>query len=215
MLEALRGAFRDERVVGEGEPSSSMEALLEGRLAAPEAEALAARVLDDPQLGLELRVRAAMRQARAELGGDAAQIEPAANSSRYRSMLWSGLFAVAAAGLVLVVVRPPSFSNTGTPTLRGEPQAALEPTAPSATLPREAFTLEWTGGPDGATYDLYVTTAELEPVYSVFNLDQREHTLPVSALAEQLSGARLLWRVVAHTPTGRRIHSSAFEVVVR
>lgn len=221
-VEALRRAFRDEPSSGADERphNEDVVALVEGTLAPERARELASQALDDPELALEIRIASAMRSARDLESTEteaSSQADEAANTGNYRRWLFTGALAVAAALLAFFIIRPdtPSFTNEGTPAIRGEPTGALAPTSPSAKLPRDAFILEWTGGPEGATYDLYLTTADLDAVYSAFNLDEVRHTVPEEALAEQSAGTRLLWRVVATSPTGRRTHSSAFEVIVR
>ena len=160
-LEALRQAFCDEPTsAAEGHASSEeVTALVEGALAPERARELASKALDDPDLALEIRVAAALRSAREHdeaqdhAQGHAEPESAAANSGRYRRWLITSVLAAVAAVAVFVIIRPdtPSFTNEGTPAIRGEPTGALQPTSPSAKLPRDAFTLEWTGGPEAAT----------------------------------------------------------------
>ena len=46
-------------------------------------------------------------------------------------------------------------------------------------------------------------------------LRKTKHTVPADALSELPAGTQLLWRVVAVTEQGRRVHSTTFEVVIR
>jgi hypothetical protein len=71
-----------------------------------------------------------------------------------------------------------------------------------ATLKRDAFVLRWDGAPEGARYDLVVTTVNLEVVADVRDLDRPEYRVDPGRLRPLAAGTRLLWRVVAHPPDG-------------
>lgn len=185
--------------------------LLEGELASDEAQALAGRLIDDPELGLQTRVAAALMEARREEEMSTPVRTRESGGSRWP---WAVGFAVAAAALVAVFVRPPTLDSTDDSGIRSGSFQALEPTKPSASLPRDGFALEWTGGPTSAVYDLFVTTAELVPVYQARELSQARKVVPAAALDGFKSGTKFLWRVVAVTRDGRRVHSTAFEVVL-
>lgn len=219
-VQALRDAFAQEVGEAASDDVAKVDALVAGELEADEAAALAERAIDDPSLALEVRVAAAMLDARREVAAtmDEASVTKAApaNSGTYRRALFSVAFAVAAALLVFVMVRPPSMSETGSSAVRAGSQDALRPSeALPASLPRDAFTLKWQGGPTEATYDLYVTTGDLATVYRAFEIAATQHTIDASALAKLPANTAVLWRVVATTPSGRRIHSAASEIVVQ
>lgn len=66
-----------------------------------------------------------------------------------------------------------------------------------ATLPRNAFTLEWKYNiSQSATFDVQVKTETLEPVASAFRLSEGRFTVPEENLANLPSGTRLFWQVV-------------------
>jgi len=87
----------------------------------------------------------------------------------------------------------------------------IDPTAP---LPRDDVTLRWSGAPDGATYDLRVTTDRLAPLHRAFGIEQPEYRIPESDLADLPPGAVILWAVTAHLPDGRRWTSISFRATV-
>ncbi len=215
-LERLRGLFRDDVSNVVAEPGSDVEALLGGELRPDEARALAARTIDDPALALEVRVAASMREALAEEGEQAPTVVPLRPRSNPSSRLvWAAVAAIAAGLLVFFLVKPKTVEPTDDTTVRAGDAGKIQAVAGTKTLPIDAFELRWSGGPTTATYDLFITTPELEPVYQALDLEQPQHRVPQRALSEQTSGDRLLWRVVAISPEGRKVHSGAFEVEVQ
>lgn len=66
------------------------------------------------------------------------------------------------------------------------------------------------GAPDGTTYDVLVTTADLDSVAEASELAEARFELPADELADLPAGTELLWRVVATTPEGRRFTSPTF-----
>lgn len=215
----LRQLFRDEPSLG-GSTDSDVTGLLAGSLDEEDAAALASAVIDDPDLALEIRVAAAMEVAR----GEAESNEPAtvvdldAQRTRRTRVLVTVLVAAAAAAAVFLAVsnasRPPPLEEVRDGGIRAGVDKRIRPVDGIAALPRSAFTLQWRGGPREATYDLFVTTATLAPVYQALELPGASHRVSQEALAEVLPGTTLLWRVVAVTEQGRRLHSTAFEVTV-
>jgi hypothetical protein len=81
-------------------------------------------------------------------------------------------------------------------------------------LPRGAFVLRWTAGPEGTLYDVRVLSEELEPIASAKGLDRTEYQVPEEALAELASGSRVLWQVTAILPDAQRVESETFFAVV-
>lgn len=206
-ISRLREAMRD--VVGEEPTTADVEALLEGRLSTEEAQALGARSIDDGDLALQIRVAAELQRARAEELPGPNVVSP--RGGWRRRAVVAAVFAVAASLLVFVLLKPPTLDDVDSSTIR----AGVEPVAtlvPSATLPKDAFVLEWTDNPSATTYDLYLTTKTLDPIHQALDLQRPRYTVPPSALADVASGTPLLWRVTAVTEEGRRINSPAFEV---
>ena len=117
--------------------------------------------------------------------------------------LWA---RIAAAALVLTagaVVFLRWQGATNDPQLReGSTREIRSLLAENAPLPRDAFVLRWTGAPEGARYDLVVTTVNLEVVADVRDLERPEYRVDPARLRSLAAGTRLLWRVVAHPPDG-------------
>jgi hypothetical protein len=86
--------------------------------------------------------------------------------------------------------REPAYACGGSLIPDGEP------------LPRRRFVLRWSTCPEGTTYDIRVTTEDLEPIARALALDRPEFIVPESALASVPGGGRILWQVTAHLPGG-------------
>jgi hypothetical protein len=87
--------------------------------------------------------------------------------------------------------------------------------AEDVPLPRSDFRLRWSPGPEGARYDVRLTTESLEPVAAATGLLTPEWLVPESALARVSPGARLLWQVEMRLPGGGRRHSETFVASLR
>lgn len=81
-------------------------------------------------------------------------------------------------------------------------------------LPRDEAVLAWAGGPEGSTFDLLVSTEELEPVAEASGLEEPRYRIPPEDLADLPPGAEILWRVEAVGPDGRRVRSPTFVVPI-
>lgn len=98
---------------------------------------------------------------------------------------------------------------------RAQEGAWLTPeTADGAALPRDDFVLRWNAGPQGTSYDIRVTTEDLDLLAQGRMLQVNEFRVPEEALAALSAGERLFWQVTAHIPDGRRVDSDSFLVVV-
>jgi hypothetical protein len=126
--------------------------------------------------------------------------------------------AAAAAALVVAAVgvyqlREPAPPPV--PTLRSAAEAGVvSDLAADAVLPREACVLAWHPEParEGLRYAVQVTTDDLRPVVEADDLAAPRFEVPAAALAELPPGARILWRVEAFLPGGRRLASETFSV---
>jgi hypothetical protein len=150
-----------------------------------------------------------------EEAGAAAEPAPATIRAPWRPRLLpvaATLVAAAlAAGLWWSVVTVPEQA----PVYRAAGEAEIVSLLPEGEpLSREEPVLRWEvaepGAPEGTTYDLLVSTSELELVAEASDLEEPRYELPEEALADLPSGAELLWRVEAITPDGRRITSPTF-----
>jgi hypothetical protein len=81
---------------------------------------------------------------------------------------------------------------------------------PDQPLPRDACVLRWTAGPEGTSYDLTLTTEDLDPLGKAWRLESPEYRIDPQALDGLPPGGAILWRVTAHLPDGRRVSSRTF-----
>lgn len=77
-------------------------------------------------------------------------------------------------------------------------------------LPRRAFRLRWSPGPEGSRYDVRVTTESLQVLAGGQRLAEPSFLVPESALAPLPKDSRILWRVEASLPDGERVASPTF-----
>jgi hypothetical protein len=125
-----------------------------------------------------------------------------------------------AAAAVLIVAVALGLQFTGPwleqqPVYRAQEGAWLTPdTADGDSLPRDEFVLRWNGGPQGTTYDVRVTTEDLDLLSRGRMLEENEFRVPEDALAALPAGEPLFWQVTAHLPDGRRLDSDSFLVIV-
>lgn len=130
-----------------------------------------------------------------------------------RRMRWIPLAAAAALAIVAIglgvhrlAVRPDAA-----PAYREQRETWLVSVLPEGrAFPREEFVLRWAVGPEGTTYDVTVTTEELEPIAQAQRLERPEYRIDPPALEGVPPGAGVLWRVTANLPDGRRVASRTF-----
>jgi hypothetical protein len=82
------------------------------------------------------------------------------------------------------------------------------------SLDRGECTLRWSAGPDGTTYDVRVTTADLTPIAQGFDLTEPRFSVEPSSLGIVPPGEIILWRVTARLPDGRKASSRTFRTSV-
>jgi hypothetical protein len=177
-----------------------------GELPAAERRDLVDRMATDPALAEAWRAALELQRASAS-----------AEATTGRS--WSRSWLAAAALLLLgvgigVFVQFPSPSRDGT--VREPAGYAIEPLVPADTaLPREAFRLRWTPGPQDSRYQVRVTTEDLQVLATVSDLGVPELVLDAGALSAVAPGARVFWQVDATLPGGERVSSETFIVRVQ
>jgi hypothetical protein len=98
------------------------------------------------------------------------------------------------------------------PIYRGETVVPL--TGSEGSLPREAFRLRWQA-PEGARFDIRVTTEDLRVLDTASGLASPEHTVPTESLEGLPSGAKVFWQVEATLPDGSTIQSGTFITEVK
>ena len=81
---------------------------------------------------------------------------------------------------------------------------------PDLALPRDAFRLRWTPGPEGSRYQVRVTTEDLKLLATAADLTTPEFAVDPAVLAGLSSGARVFWQVDVSLANGERRTSSTF-----
>jgi hypothetical protein len=92
---------------------------------------------------------------------------------------------------------------------------SLAPDSLVSSLPRDRFVLKWSPGPQGSTYSVRLSTADLALLLVQQNIAGPELTVPASALAHVKSGERLLWQVEVRLPNGQQVPSETYVVTVQ
>jgi hypothetical protein len=117
----------------------------------------------------------------------------------------AAFFLVTAIGVVSLVNR-----RTGDEfrTSSGFVVASLVPA--DRALPRNAFRLRWTPGPEGSRYQVRVTTEDLRVLATADDLSAPEFAVDPAALSGLPGGASVFWQVDVSLPNGERLTSSTF-----
>jgi hypothetical protein len=127
--------------------------------------------------------------------------------------------AIAAALLIGVsVYRSNEVAPGQAPTYREAeaPQAGIRSLLPPGeTLPRQGAVLRWSPLPGAVSYDVEVSTEDLQPVAAAKGQTTAEYRLPESALAVLPPGSKLLWRIDAVHADGSRESSQTFTTPLR
>jgi len=87
--------------------------------------------------------------------------------------------------------------------------------ASPAVLSRDSFTLEWSGAPEGSTYDVRVMTADLAELTAAFRLREPRLHVTADSLSELAPGDVVLWQVTSYLPDGRQLVSLTFSTTLR
>lgn len=128
---------------------------------------------------------------------------------------WVGVALAAAAVLTLSVslldtATPPTDL---TPTFRDATEANLTSAVDGITAPVGApLTLEWDGPQDGS-YDVVVTTADLQPVDAAGGVPTTRYVIPAQRL-NLPHGTVLHWRVTGQRADGQALQSATFTVTL-
>ncbi|HET8945564.1 MAG TPA: hypothetical protein VFQ07_01160 [Candidatus Polarisedimenticolia bacterium] len=122
---------------------------------------------------------------------------------------WAALAAavIVIAGLGVVMFR----RNEPAPVMRAGDEVAIRSLVPETTpLPREACLLKWSEPAPGARYTVRVGSEDLSAIALAQNLDKAEYKVEAKDLEKLPPGSKIVWRVEATLPDGRRIASPAF-----
>jgi hypothetical protein len=149
-----------------------------------------------------------------------AQAGSGATLPRARTPALRGWPALAAAALLILLVGVTVYQvlqprQPAEPVFRSQQEAWLTSQLPAGQpLPRDACTLRWTAGPPETTYDITVTSEDLEALATAAGLAGPDYRVDPEALADLTPGAAILWRVTAHLPDGGRHSSETFRTIV-
>jgi hypothetical protein len=141
---------------------------------------------------------------------DEAELRPTPSLRVWR---WLPAAAVLVAAVVAVGVFAPweEGEGKGEPVLRSVSTERVRSLVPEdQPLSRTEFVLRWSGGADGARYDLRITDRRLNTLHRATSIDATEYTVPESALSALEPGSIVLWQVETVLPDGRRATSATF-----
>lgn len=131
-----------------------------------------------------------------------------AGSARWTRFAAAALAALTLTGLVLHLMRPRPVES---PAYRvSEQQDIRSLVSAGEALPRSSCVLRWAAGLPGAHYTVHVTDEDLNGVADGRDLDREQFIVPEKALGALPAGSKLLWRVEAFLPDGRRRASPTF-----
>lgn len=178
-----------------------------GKLPPAELRAIVEHLAECPDCAEEWRLAVAFEE---EGGASAPAVPSQRGFPRLVAVAATVLVALLGVGLWWTTFRAPeapvyraagdaeivSLLAEGDPLDRDEPVLRWEVAEPEAA--------------DGTTYDLLVTTADLEMVAEASDLPEPRYEIPSEALAELPPGTGLLWRVEALSPDGSRVTSPTF-----
>ena len=126
---------------------------------------------------------------------------------RFRSLAAA---AAIAAGL-LVAVNVYRDAGPQEPTYRNAEQTDVRSLLPEGTaLPRQGAVLRWSPVPGATSYDVQVSTEDLQVVATAQGQTATEYRIPESGLRSLAPGTNLLWQVDAVFPDGTRQSSPTF-----
>jgi hypothetical protein len=126
-----------------------------------------------------------------------------------------GLAAAAVLALAVVGVQFVP-KNNGVPAYRGDGATIQSLVEEGQGLPRQQFLLRWSAPETpGATYDVEVSTEDLQVVAGGDDLREPRFLVPAHVLAGLPPGARLLWKVDAELPQGGHVTSTTFVTTVQ
>jgi hypothetical protein len=185
-----------------------------GELPAQERHEVVARLAESPAWAEAWRIAEDLWRA-----SEASQPAGEPDSAAEREMRGPAYFArgswLAAAAVVLLGITATLVFRVNAPPPADEFRApgmyAVESAlGADAAMPRDAFRLRWTPGPEGSRYTVRVTTENLTSVASGSDLSSPEYVVPPEALANVASGSRVLWQVDVTLPDGGRASSPTF-----
>lgn len=149
---------------------------------------------------------------------DARPVEPAVEShARARTMSPAWRSAIAAsvilvAGVATYIALP---VRDEFPRYRDAAESLAPVSLVTGSLPRDRFVLKWSPGPQGSTYSVRLSTADLALLFVQQNLASPELSVPASALTAVKSGDRLFWQVEVRLPNSQQVPSETYAVTMQ
>jgi hypothetical protein len=179
-----------------------------GTLPPEERRELVERTASDPQCAETWRVASEMWRASQGSAVDGATVAAPARTTRSVPR-W---LAAAAALLVVTAIGVVSLRNQRSgDEFRASSGFVIGSLVPAdMPLPRDAFRLRWTPGPEGSRYQLRVTTEDLQVLATAADLTASEFVIESAVLSGLTKGASVLWQVDVSLPNGERLTSSTF-----
>jgi hypothetical protein len=179
-----------------------------GELPPEERRELVDRMATDPGLAESWRLAHELQR-----GASPAQVADV-HQGRWWMQPWVAVAALVLLTVGIAVTMQRSRSGEGD-TLRDTRRVQVESLIPADTpLPRNAFRLRWTRGPEGSRYDVRVTTEDLRLLATAMDLSDPELVVNADALAMLTPRSRVFWQVDAKSPAGETIPSPTFVVRV-
>lgn len=179
-----------------------------GDLPAEERRRLVDRMATDAALAESWRIAQELYQA-------APRSEGGVTPTRFWTRSWMG----AAAALLVAVgvgVAVQLWRLTVQDTFRESAAYVVESQLKAdASLPRNAFRLQWTPGPAGSRYRVRVTTEDLTILTTASDLSAPELVVSRERLSTVTSGSRVFWQVDVTLPEGTTVSSQTFVVRVQ
>ncbi len=125
-------------------------------------------------------------------------------------------FAVAAS-LILAVGLTTYFVRQGhqeSPQYRDAAHRLAPASRTGDRLSRNSAVLRWSPGPEGSTYAVRLTTADLVLVLERQDITGVELAVPAAVLEKLPPGEQLLWQVEVRLPNGQRVTSQTYVVTL-
>jgi hypothetical protein len=135
----------------------------------------------------------------------------AVRSTRFNTLRYRAWMAIAATIFVAVVGIKFLQPTAG---YRGKGQAGVQSLVAEA-LPREAFVLRWTPTPDAESYNLEVSTPDLDPLFRADGLITTSYQVPEIQLARMRSGDKVLWTVTPVARGGGGLRPQTFPAILK
>jgi hypothetical protein len=200
----LEGLGEPPHATAECPDAGRIWSVVRGELGAAESQALVDHALGCASCGTALRLA---REIQVEA---TPHVVP---RKGWRAAHW----AAVAAGIVVALLIPVGLyewrAPRPAPAVYREPGSEITPlVAEGQTLPRSAFVLRWSPGPESTRYSIRVLRSDLTVIASADGLENAEYGVPAEALREVAAGTTVYWRVEEHLPDGSHVVSDTFSV---